>query len=113
MKKYVISPEIDNYSYFDPNKFSLEIFNDANNALKVLTLPDENDENKNIEFKAECSQKEERSIPELYTLNKIEDLMSKKFPEYLSSLIDKSSFSDEDLHKVEISITDKAFLGRK
>ena len=81
--------------------------------MKASTLPDENDENKNIEFKAEYIQKEESSIPELYTLNKIENLMSKRFPESLSSLIDKSSFSDETLHKIEISITDKVFLGRK
>ena len=108
-----ISPEIDNYTYFDPNKFSLEIINDVNNAMKVSTLPDENDENRNIEFKAECIQKEESSIPELYNLNKIENLMNKKFPQHLSNLLEKSSFSDKTLHKLEISITDKALLGRK
>lgn len=110
--------EIDNFSYSEniheidigqKNEISLEV---VHNVMKTLPYTDE-EENKNYEDEIRRFQIKNNLLPEFYTLKKIKDLLHERLSNDILKLFKKSSFENENLEKIEISISDKALLCKK
>ena len=97
--------------YLPPNECSsLDIFN---NLMRTSSLTEEDEEDKLIDLKIQYIQEEKKELPEMYTFDKMEDLLHQKLPPNLSSLIQKPSLPEDNIQCIDINISDKVFLGKK
>ena len=108
-----ISYNFDESKKYEMDEFSVEAFN---NIMKTSPFTNENEEDKNIEFnviKDKYFEEENYSLPELFSFNKVKDLLLKNLPHKPLKLIEKAPFSDENFKSIEISISDIALLAKK
>ena len=110
----VISNNFNDDGNPDLKDFSLSL----SDFMKIPSLANDNEDHKNIEFKILYIQKEKKeqennTIPQLYTLKNMKDLLYQKLPKKSLKYIKKLSFSDQNLQIIEDNISDKALLGKK